>query len=379
MKSFLHVSIVVSTMASLAQSVPFSHGMLQQSLYQPIQWAFDSMFDEPPKNQKTLLDTIIWDPQFKELADIVNNDEGLRKILNNPDAQLTLFAPVNEAFEHHKNHPHQKEPSKEDIYNLITYHTLSDALSSKKIAKSHILGTQLNSPELNDKPTPVRIGHWKGDTYINFSKVIKTDIHATNGVIHAINHVLIPPPSVFDGLHLIPTGFSTFTSAIHVSNYGGDFEGFKAVTVFAPTNRAFRKLGYRNLAEIFAPDARETLKQLVQYHVSPNLAYTTEIFKNGHNAGLRLPTNLGEGYDLDIKGTSTKDQHYKITVNKANVMVYDVIAKNGVVHVIDTVLIPPHHDENVRRLFTPMEDESEWADEQTVKDHFNSLPENWFL
>ncbi|ORY07063.1 Fasciclin-domain-containing protein [Basidiobolus meristosporus CBS 931.73] len=380
MKSFLNISIVVSALASVTQSIPLSSGMLQQSLFQPLQWTFDSIFDEPPKGKKSILDTIVWDPQFKRLADIVLNDDGLKKILENPDAQLTLFAPINEAFIHYDDHPHGKEPSKEDIYNWIVYHTLPDALSSKKIAKSHVLGTQLNSPELNDQPTPVRIGHWKGDTYINFSKVTKADIHATNGVVHAINHVLIPPPSIFDGLHLIPTGFSTLTSAIHVSGYGGDFEGFKGVTVFAPTNRAFRKLGYKNLAELFAPDNRDTLRKLVEYHVSSELVYTNEIFKNrGNHAALRIPTNLGDGYELDIKGESAKGGQYKITVNNARVLVYDGIAKNGVVHVVDTVLVPPHHDENVRRLLTEVEDESLWADEQTVNDHFNSLPKNWYM
>jgi len=120
------------------------------------------------------------------------------------------------------------------------------------------------------------------------------------GFVHAVNHPLIPPPSVFQELYFASDYFSTFvrgffflnfylrltslkTSAIQRSGltdlldlrytHKNGFEGAPLVTVFAPTNHAFQRLPKRLKFFLFSPFGERVLKKLLQYHIVPDLAF----------------------------------------------------------------------------------------------------------
>jgi uncharacterized surface protein with fasciclin (FAS1) repeats len=99
-------------------------------------------------------------------------------------------------------------------------------------------------------------------------------------------------------------------------------------TVFAPTNEAFEALGGK-LEELLEPKNKEELAEILTYHVAP-----AEVGSGELEDGQKIETVQGEDVEIGIEGE-------EVTVNGAKVVIPDVQASNGIVHVIDEVLIPP--------------------------------------
>ncbi|MBK9989851.1 MAG: fasciclin domain-containing protein [Verrucomicrobia bacterium] len=100
-------------------------------------------------------------------------------------------------------------------------------------------------------------------------------------------------------------------------------------TVFAPTNAAFDKLPAGTVAELVKPAKKEDLRNILQYHVAVAV-YKPEMLKDGQTL------NMANGDNVKI---SVKDG--KIVLNGTATVVGSVPASNGIIHVIDTVLLPP--------------------------------------
>jgi hypothetical protein len=130
---------------------------------------------------------------------------------------------------------------------------------------------------------------------VNFlTKVVRADVKAKNGIIHVINHPLLPPPTVFQELFLIPDVFSFVTSAlqrvgltqaldlhwVHNKEGKGHLEGISAVTFFAPTNKAFKALPRKLRLFLFSPFGVRALKKLLQYHIVPNVVVHSDHIVN---------------------------------------------------------------------------------------------------
>ncbi len=100
------------------------------------------------------------------------------------------------------------------------------------------------------------------------------------------------------------------------------------LTVFAPTNAAFDKLPDGTLDELLKPENKSTLARIIKYHASPG-SYNMNLLKDGMNLF------VASGHNLKIKKEGDK-----VTVNGANIL-GTVSATNGLIHVIDQVLLPP--------------------------------------
>jgi len=161
------------------------------------------------------------------------------------------------------------------LFQIFRYHIVNAALPYKSLLASRVLDTGLNSSGLNDTPQKVRVSGWIRRTYINWSKIKIYHLAAGNGYAYGIDHVLIPPPDIMTELFIIPTFFSTLTSALQKVGLAETLETSKAITVFIPSNRAWAKLGFRNLAYLFSPHGKDTLTTILKYHISPELAYST--------------------------------------------------------------------------------------------------------
>lgn len=174
---------------------------------------------------------------------------------------------------------------------------------------------------------------------------------AKNGFIHAINHVLIPPPMVGRELSLFPSKFSTlllayektdFVSFIHAQKMNG-------TTVFAPSNRAFARLGPAANAFLFnTKKGKGYLKALLKYQIVANATLYSDAYYGGdvEDVGnghwhVDLPTLLGDkGIAVDVARWGA---FVRMRVNGyVPVVLQDGIAKNGVVQVVGRVPIPPH-------------------------------------
>jgi uncharacterized surface protein with fasciclin (FAS1) repeats len=122
--------------------------------------------------------------------------------------------------------------------------------------------------------------------------------------------------------------FTTLLAALKAAELTDTLASEGPFTVFAPTNDAFKKIPKATLAKLLKPENKEQLKKLLTYHVVSG-AVTSKMLKSGQ----QVDTVEGGKVTITIKGK-------KVMVNKATVLLADVKASNGVIHAIDTVLIP---------------------------------------
>jgi uncharacterized surface protein with fasciclin (FAS1) repeats len=122
--------------------------------------------------------------------------------------------------------------------------------------------------------------------------------------------------------------FNTLAAALKAAGLVDTLKGEGPFTVFAPTDEAFAKLPAGTLESLLKPENKEKLKVVLTYHVVPGKAMSSDL-KDGQS----VTTVNGKGATVKIDGG-------KVTVGDATVVKPDVAATNGVIHVIDTVLIP---------------------------------------
>jgi uncharacterized surface protein with fasciclin (FAS1) repeats len=122
--------------------------------------------------------------------------------------------------------------------------------------------------------------------------------------------------------------FSTLVAAVKAAGLVDTLSGAGPFTVFAPTNDAFSKLPSGTLDSLLKPENRDKLRAILLYHVVAGTVKSTDL-KDGD-----VKTANGEAVKIGLAGGTVK-------VNDATVTKADIPASNGVIHVIDTVLIPP--------------------------------------
>lgn len=123
--------------------------------------------------------------------------------------------------------------------------------------------------------------------------------------------------------------FNTLATALKAAGLVDTLKGPGPFTVFAPTDDAFAKLPKGTLDDLLKPENKEKLRAILTYHVVPGKIMAADVAK------MKKAKTL-EGSDINIK---TKGN--KVMVDKANVVKTDIMASNGVIHVIDTVMMPP--------------------------------------
>lgn len=121
--------------------------------------------------------------------------------------------------------------------------------------------------------------------------------------------------------------FSTLVKALVEANLVSVLEGQGPFTVFAPTNAAFAKLPAGTLENLLKPENKAKLAAILTYHVLPGKVLAADV--------KTMKAKTVNGKDLDIKVNGSN-----VTVNDAKVIKTDIVGSNGVIHVIDTVLLP---------------------------------------
>merc|ERR1712139_209363 len=169
---------------------------------------------------------------------------------------------------------------------------------------------------------------------VNNADVTTADVLASNGVVHIIDEVLIPPSLIPPHKNIVELAagtpdLSTLVTALKAAKLTKTLSGKGPFTVFAPTNEAFAKLDKTLLAALLEPKNVKALTQVLTYHVYAGEAKNTDL-KNGEE----VKTLEGKDVKVTIDGSSVK-------INNADVTTANVLATNGVVHIIDSVLIPP--------------------------------------
>jgi len=241
---------------------------------------------------------------------------------------FTVFAPTNEAFAKlpKSTLSHLLDPKNiKELDAVLEYHVISGAAVHKADLKSDQRVETLEGQDVDVKKTA------SGEVFVNDAHVITADVDASNGVVHIIDSVLAVPLKNIVELAVATSDLSTLVTALKAGNLVGALSGKGPFTVFAPTNEAFAKLPKSTLSHLLDPKNIKELDAVLEYHVISGAAV--------HKADLKSDQKVKslEGQDVDVKKTASGE----VFVNQAQVVTADVDASNGVVHIIDRVLIPP--------------------------------------
>ena len=261
---------------------------------------------------------------------------GLSGVLKNRD--LTIFAPDDAAF---AKLGLDKDNicdafDKETLTNILTYHVFGERIL---VVRPGSL-TMLNGSPANIISKPISI---RGDYFkrylINGSRLIGRG--KCRGIkTFVINGVLLPPSSNIVEAASATDKFSVLVQAVLAAD-PGVAEALSApgagVTVFAPTNQAFldllAALNLASLEDAVAALGVEGLTKVLQYHVVPAVAYSTDLVD-----GAELPTLQGETITVDLENLQLLDKSGAPTGLVGDCL--DIVASNGIVHTIDRILLP---------------------------------------
>ncbi|MFZ9857645.1 MAG: fasciclin domain-containing protein [Roseiflexaceae bacterium] len=174
-----------------------------------------------------------------------------------------------------------------------------------------------------------------GNVFLNDNvQVIITDIETSNGVIHVIDTVLLPAAPAADIVDTaIADGrFTTLVAAVQAAGLVDTLKGEGPFTVFAPTDDAFAKLPAGTVEDLLKPENLETLTNILLYHVVSGKVMAADVVTlDGQSA-----ETVFAGNSVTI---SVKDGNVFLNDN-VQVIITDIETSNGVIHVIDTVLLP---------------------------------------
>jgi transforming growth factor-beta-induced protein len=254
------------------------------------------------------------------------------------EGPFTVFAPTEEAFAALP--PGTLEQLLADPQGQLTQILLYHVVPGKVMAADVTDGLEASTAQ----GSPVKFMVADGKVMINDANVVATDIAATNGVIHVIDKVILPPaeagseaaaaeaapaagtiPEVAAGAG----NFATLLAAVEAAGLADELSGEGLFTVFAPTDEAFAKIPADTLNALLA-DPQGQLTQILLYHVVPGRVLAADV-----KDGLEAETLQG----APLRFTVGADGSVKI--GDVTTVGTDVVASNGVIHVIDAVLLPP--------------------------------------
>lgn len=249
-------------------------------------------------------------------------DAGLADALSASDGTFTVFAPTDDAF---AALPEGllESLSVEQLATILSYHVLPVEVASGDLEEEQAPAS------LTDEPVFVTAA--EGDVTVNGSaSVVTADIVTNNGTIHAIDEVILPNVFVpVTGIVSKNYNLSTLLSLVadreDVLNALADEES--EFTIFAPTNAAFEAALEAN------PDlTEEQITEILTYHV-----LTSKVLSSDLSDGQSVETFQGENITVSIGED--------VQINNATVTTVDLEGSNGVVHIIDSVLLPPSYTE----------------------------------
>ncbi|KAI0130188.1 Fasciclin domain-containing protein [Xylariales sp. AK1849] len=288
-----------------------------------------------------------------KFAKLIDEYPDMVEALNSTSHNVTAFVPTDKAFE--KIPEHHEKPSKEFIKKVLEYHIVPGLFTAGRVLVSHTLPTALKEEELGGNPQRLRVSVGLFGLRVNFySKVVVANLFTTNGVIHGVDSILVPAPRAGKILSLFPSKFSTLLLAAEKTGLEKELHGLKTTgaTFFSPTNWAFQKLGTHANAFLFNTEkGLGYLKALLKYHTVINETLYSDAYY-GKDGRKDVDTSSGH-YHVDLP-TLLDDKSLSIDIARwggfitvkingfTRVSIQDAVSKDGVIHVVDSVLIPPH-------------------------------------
>jgi transforming growth factor-beta-induced protein len=249
---------------------------------------------------------------------------------------FTVFAPTDAAFAKLPAGTVEgllKDPKA--LANILLYHVVSGEVKAAAVKDG------LTTKTLQGSPVTFKVVD--GKPMINGANIVATDVMASNGVIHVIDSVILPPAPAAAPAAAAPAAtpaakdivataigagqFNTLVAAVKAAGLVGALQGKGPFTVFAPTDAAFAKLPAGTVEGLLKDP--KALANILLYHVVSGEVKAAAV-KDG------LTTKTLQGSPVTFKVVDGKPM-----INDANIVATDVMASNGVIHVIDSVILPP--------------------------------------
>ena len=248
---------------------------------------------------------------------------------------FTVFAPNNDAF----------------VALLGELKTTKDALLANKalltaVLTYHVLGAKVEKAgiPLGKAITPLQKSVFKieapggvltiTDGRNRTSKILATDVPASNGVVHIIDKVILPADKDIVATAQSISDFTTLVTAVSNAELVATLQGTGPFTVFAPTNAAFAAsladLGVTAVGDLLTTAARPLLTKVLKYHVVSGRVLKADITPNAP-----ITTVEGGTFSISPAFVITDGRNRSINITKT-----DVFASNGVIHVVDKVILP---------------------------------------
>lgn len=277
---------------------------------------------------KDIVDTAVGAGSFKTLAvalgaaDLVDALKG--------KGPFTVFAPTDEAFAKLPKGTVEtllKPENKQQLVDILTYHVVSGKVPAAKVV------TLTGAKSLNGQQIDIKVEN--GKVFADKASVVKTDIHCDNGVIHVIDQVILPASDSIPATAIKAGNFKTLVAAAKAAGLVDALSGKGPFTVFAPTDDAFAKLPEGTVATLLKPENKGKLASILKYHVVPGRVYSSDALSAG-----KASTLQGDSIKISVNGKSAM-------VNDAKLVATDLDASNGVIHVIDSVILPPEKTSHV--------------------------------
>ena len=251
-----------------------------------------------------------------------------------------------------------KPENKDALAKILTYHVVAGKVLAADVKTGPVKSVE--GDELNLKAE-------NGAVMVNDATVLSADVAASNGVVHEIDKVLLPPGFDLASLgattestaapatttaEAVPTtaaaaaaaadkdiidtavgtgNFTTLAAALNAAGLVDTLKGTGPFTVFAPTDDAFKALPAGLVDALLKPENKAVLSKILTYHVVAGTVAAADL------KTAKVKTVEGDDVDVKVDGTT-------VMVNDATVTTADVAASNGLIHVIDKVLLPPGVD-----------------------------------
>jgi len=276
---------------------------------------------EEPEMPKSIVDIAVEDGRFTTLVAAVQA-AGLAETLSG-EGSFTVFAPTDDAF------AALPEGTVESLLadipaltDILLYHVVDGKVMAADVVELS------NAMTLQGQYVDIKAED--GKVMIDGAQVIITDIEAANGVIHVIDAVILPESRDIVDIAAEDGRFTTLVAAVQAAGLVDTLKGEGPYTVFAPTDDAFAALPEGTVEGLLADIP--ALTNVLLYHVVPGKIMAADVVGlDGQSAGTAL-----EGQSIDIK-LDMVNVYLNETVQ---VIITDIETSNGVIHVIDAVLLP---------------------------------------
>ena len=283
-----------------------------------------------PAEAKTIGRTVREMPELSNFLQLLEKT-GIGSILSeNTTTSYTVFAPIDAAFKKLPKGTVQTllDPRNDDrLEEVFGFHVKEISEAPIFIEKYSILRmTTRQFISVNYKKGTIGDARFTGDV-----------IPCSNGVIYLIDTVLTPTTDdLFQRLQK-DGRFSIFTKAITASRQGKLFQNMHSLyTTFAPTDEAFKKLPAKTVESLFLPENDERLEDIIKHHI------TEQVFAYGKSSGNRRSLGVSDVTPFSAFGQQLnyKSHGRHATIDGAKIIETDIPCANGIIHVIDDVILP---------------------------------------